>query len=65
MKKLYTLYLLKRVWIHQQQWEGFIFHIFGAMAEMKREVISERVISGVTAAKARGRKISRKEAHTL
>ncbi|MDR4181070.1 recombinase family protein, partial [Bacillus thuringiensis] len=30
----------------------FLFHIFGAMAEMEREVINERVISGVAAAKA-------------
>nr|WP_254894045.1 recombinase family protein [Bacillus cereus] len=43
----------------------FVFHIFGAMAEMEREVISERVVNVVTAAKARGRKISRKKTHIL
>lgn len=43
----------------------FLFHIFGAMAEMEREVINERVISGVAAAKARGREGGRKKAHTL
>ncbi|WP_277994359.1 integrase [Bacillus nitratireducens] len=34
------------------------------MAEMEREVINERVISGVAAAKARGREGGRKKAHT-
>ncbi|WP_322785871.1 recombinase family protein [Bacillus cereus] len=38
----------------------FLFRIFGAMAEMEREVISERVVSVVNVAKARGREISRK-----
>lgn len=42
----------------------FLFHIFGAMAEMEREVINERVISGVATAKARGREGGRKKAHT-
>ncbi|EDX65315.1 recombinase family protein [Bacillus cereus] len=42
----------------------FLFHIFGAMAEMEREIITERVISGVAAAKARGREGGRKKAHT-
>ncbi|MEB9630896.1 MULTISPECIES: recombinase family protein [Bacillus cereus group] len=42
----------------------FLFHIFGAMAEMEREIITERVISGVEAAKARGREGGRKKAHT-
>ncbi|MDA1640737.1 recombinase family protein [Bacillus cereus group sp. TH177-1LC] len=43
----------------------FLFHIFGAMAEMEREVINERVISGVAAAaKERGREGGRKKAHT-
>lgn len=42
----------------------FLFHIFGAMAEMEREVINERVISGVAAAKARGREGGRKKSHT-
>ncbi|WP_103570857.1 helix-turn-helix domain-containing protein [Bacillus thuringiensis] len=34
------------------------------MAEMEREVINERVVSGVAAAKARGREGGRKKAHT-
>nr|WP_254922573.1 MULTISPECIES: recombinase family protein [Bacillus] len=42
----------------------FLFHIFGAIDEMEREVINERVISDVAAAKARGREGSRKIAHT-
>ncbi|PGO23365.1 integrase [Bacillus cereus] len=42
----------------------FLFHIFGAVAEMERAVINERVISGVAAAKARGREGGRKKAHT-
>ncbi|MBT2736214.1 recombinase family protein [Bacillus sp. ISL-7] len=42
----------------------FLFHIFGAMAEMEREVINERVKSGVESAKARGRMGGRKKAHT-
>lgn len=42
----------------------FLFHIFGAVAEMERAVINERVVSGVSAAKARGREGGRKKAHT-
>ncbi|OAS85098.1 recombinase family protein [Metabacillus litoralis] len=42
----------------------FLFNIFGAMAEMEREVINERVVSGVESAKARGRLGGRKKAHT-
>ena len=42
----------------------FLFHIFGAMAEMEREVINERVRSGVESARARGREGGRKKAHT-
>jgi len=32
-----------------------IFHIFGALAEFEREVIKERTIAGLQAARARGR----------
>ncbi|MES5956682.1 recombinase family protein [Bacillus fungorum] len=42
----------------------FLFHIFGAVAEMERAFINERVVSGVAAAKARGREGGRKKAHT-
>lgn len=42
----------------------FLFHIFGAMAEMEREVLNERVRSGVESARARGREGGRKKAHT-
>jgi DNA invertase Pin-like site-specific DNA recombinase len=42
----------------------FMFHVFGAIAEMEREVINERVKSGVESAKARGRNGGRKKAHT-
>lgn len=33
-----------------------IFHIFGAIAEFERELISERTKAGISAARARGRK---------
>ncbi len=33
-----------------------IFHIFGALAEFERNLIRERTIAGLTAARARGRK---------
>lgn len=38
-----------------------MYHMF---AEMEREIINERVISGVASAKARGREGGRKKAHT-
>lgn len=41
----------------------FLFHVFGAMAEMEREVINERVISGLESAKSRGRSGGRRKAH--
>lgn len=41
----------------------FMFNIMGAVAEMEREVINERVRSGVASAKARGRSGGRKKAH--
>ncbi|MGG2134542.1 recombinase family protein [Bacillus sp. S2(2024)] len=42
----------------------FLYHIFGAMAEMEREVINERVKSGIASAKARGRMGGRKKSHS-
>jgi DNA invertase Pin-like site-specific DNA recombinase len=33
-----------------------IFHIFGALAELERDIIMERTNAGLTAARARGRK---------
>src|SRR6056297_344156 len=42
----------------------FLFHIMAAMAEMEREVINDRVKSGLESAKARGRKGGRKKAHS-
>ena len=33
-----------------------IFHIFGALAEFERELIRERTMAGLAAARARGRK---------
>lgn len=33
-----------------------IFHIFGALAEFERDLIRERTLAGLTAARARGRK---------
>ncbi|MCU5514415.1 recombinase family protein [Bacillus wiedmannii] len=43
----------------------FLFHIFGAVAEMERSIINERVVSGVAAAKQRGKQGGRKKAHTV
>jgi len=34
----------------------FIFHIFGALAEFERNLIRERTLAGLAAARARGRK---------
>jgi len=34
----------------------FFFHVMGALAEMERDLIRERVKAGLTAARARGRK---------
>ena len=33
-----------------------IFHVFGALAEFERDIIRERTIAGLNAARARGRK---------
>lgn len=41
-----------------------VFHIFGALAEFERELISERTIAGLEAARARGRKGGRKPSLT-
>lgn len=38
----------------------FFFHVLAALAEMERELIRERVVAGLTAARARGRKGGRK-----
>ena len=37
-----------------------VFHIFGALAEFERDLIRERTIAGLRAARARGRKGGRK-----
>lgn len=37
-----------------------VFHIFGALAEFERELIRERTVAGLAAARARGRKGGRK-----
>jgi DNA invertase Pin-like site-specific DNA recombinase len=34
----------------------FIFHLFGAFAEMERDIMRERTKAGLAAARARGRK---------
>jgi len=39
-----------------------VFHIFGAMAEFERNIIQERTMAGLTAARARGRVGGRKKA---
>jgi DNA invertase Pin-like site-specific DNA recombinase len=42
----------------------FMFHVFGAMAEFERDVIRERTIAGLEAARARGRRGGRPTAIT-
>jgi DNA invertase Pin-like site-specific DNA recombinase len=42
-----------------------IFHIFGALAEFEREVIKERTIAGLQAARARGRLGGRRKIQVL
>ena len=37
----------------------FVFHIFGAVAELERELIRERTIAGMAAARRRGTKVGR------
>ena len=37
-----------------------IFHVFGALAEFERNLIRERTIAGLDAARSRGRKLGRK-----
>ena len=41
-----------------------VFHIFGALAEFERNLIKERTIAGVSAARARGRKGGRPTLNT-
>jgi DNA invertase Pin-like site-specific DNA recombinase len=41
-----------------------VFHIFGALAEFERNLIKERTIAGVSAARARGRKGGRPKLNT-
>ena len=38
-----------------------VFHIFGALADFERELIRERTMAGLAAARARGRKGGRRE----
>ena len=42
-----------------------IFHIFGALAEFERDIIRERTLAGLQAARARGRRGGRPKAKTL
>jgi DNA invertase Pin-like site-specific DNA recombinase len=37
----------------------FMLHIFGAFAEFEREMIRERTVSGIRAARAKGKKLGR------
>jgi DNA invertase Pin-like site-specific DNA recombinase len=37
-----------------------VFHVFGAVAEFERDIIRERTMAGLEAARARGRKGGRK-----
>jgi len=38
---------------------SLIFHVFAALAEFERNLICERTVAGLTAARARGRKVGR------
>jgi len=42
-----------------------IFHIFGSLAEFERDLIRERTLAGLAAARARGRKGGRPRAASL
>ena len=42
-----------------------IFHMFGALAEFERDIIRERTMAGLAAARARGRLGGRPKAHAL
>src|SRR2546422_1514880 len=42
-----------------------VFHIFGALAEFERDIISERTNAGLSAARARGRLVGRPKAKML
>src|SRR5512135_2206295 len=42
-----------------------VFHVFGALAEFKRDLIRERTQAGLTAARARGRRGGRPKAAAL
>ena len=41
-----------------------VFHVFGALAELERELIRERTVAGLAAARARGRTGERPRAMT-
>lgn len=41
-----------------------IFHIFGAIAQFERDMIRDRTVAGLTAARSRGRKGGRPKALT-
>lgn len=42
--------------IHTNTSNGkFFFHVFGALAELEKDIIKERTMAGLEAAKARGR----------
>ena len=42
-----------------------IFHVFGALAEFERDIIRERTLAGLAAARARGRKGGRPATSTI
>src|SRR4051794_1571901 len=46
-----------RIWYDTTTSGGkLVFHIFGALAEFEREIIKERTLAGLQAARARGRR---------
>jgi DNA invertase Pin-like site-specific DNA recombinase len=52
----------RRLWGLLTKRGKLVFHIFGALAEFERNLIRERTLAGLQAAKARGRKGGRPKA---
>jgi DNA invertase Pin-like site-specific DNA recombinase len=41
------------------RWRAFLLHIMAAFAELEQEIIRERVVAGVRAARANGKQLGR------
>jgi DNA invertase Pin-like site-specific DNA recombinase len=53
-----------QLWLTETATGQLVFHIFGALAEFKRNLIKERTMAGLSAARARGRKGGRPKLKT-